>query len=92
MAVPTFESSADFTVRDVNRRLAKVLAECDRLGAVRIRSREGHTYELRPAPPEAAPETAAPGRPDFAARRKAIGLPKMTKSHRARLDKLIRGE
>lgn len=83
---------ADFTIRDLNRHLAEVLAACDRLGVVSIRSRKGDTYELRrkPAPAEAAEEKRAI--PDFAARRKAIGMPMMTKKQSALLDKLIAGE
>lgn len=85
---------ADFTVRDMNRHLAKVLAACDRLGVVRIRSRKGQTYELRPQapPPPTATGDRPEGYPDFAARRKAIGLPMMTKKQREQLDKLIAGE
>lgn len=33
------QSTTDFTVRDLNRQLAKVLEACDRLGLIRIRSR-----------------------------------------------------
>ena len=41
-------STTDFTVRDLNRHLAKVLEACDRVGLIRIRSRKGTTYQLCP--------------------------------------------
>lgn len=80
----------DFTVRDLNRQLAKVLETCDRVGLIRIRSRKGGTYELRPEPKPAP--TIKPGYPDFAARRRALGMPMMTKAQSEQLDKLIAGE
>lgn len=80
----------DFTVRDLNRHLAKVLETCDRVGFIRIRSRKGTTYELRPEV-KVENETKA-GYPDFAARRRALGMPMMTKAQREQLDKLIAGE
>jgi hypothetical protein len=83
-------SNADFSVRDLNRSLAKVLAACDRLGVVRISSRKGRTYELR-AQPSATPVGEKPI-PDFAARRKAVGMQMMTKEQSERLDRLIAGE
>ena len=82
-------TASDFTVRDLNRQLARVLEACDRLGIIRIRSRKGRTYELRPQPD---PKDEKPGYPDFAARRKAMGMPKMTRQQSEMLDKLIAGE
>lgn len=84
--------TADFTVRDMNRHMASVLAACDRLGVVRIRSRKGQTYELRSQAPPKPAKGSKPAFPDFAARRKAIGLPMMTKKQSELLDKLIAGE
>jgi hypothetical protein len=86
------EEPADFTVRDMNRHMAKVLETCDRLGVVRIKSRKGQTYELRPEAPAKRKKGSKPTYPDFAARRKAIGLPMMTKKQSEMLDKLIAGE
>lgn len=83
-------STTDFTVRDLNRHLAKVLEACDRVGLIRIRSRKGTTYQLRPEPPAA--EAPKPAYPDFAARRRALKMPMMTKEQRDQLDKLIAGE
>jgi hypothetical protein len=55
-----------------------------------IRSRKGTTHELRPEPP---PTTAPKAEyPDFAARRRALKMPMMTKAQREQLDKLIAGE
>jgi hypothetical protein len=82
--------TTDFTVRDLNRQLAKVLEACDRVGFVRIRSRKGTTYELRPEPKPVSEPKA--GYPDFAARRRALGMPMMTQAQRNQLDKLIAGE
>lgn len=82
--------TTDFTVRDLNRQLAKVLETCDRVGFIRIRSRKGTTYELRPEPKAAADVKAE--YPDFAARRRALGMPMMTKAQSEQLDKLIAGE
>ena len=84
------QSTTDFTVRDLNRQLAKVLEACDRLGLIRIRSRKGTTYELRPEPP--LTEGPKAEYPDFAARRRALKMPMMTKAQSEQLDKLIAGE
>ena len=79
--------SATFTIRDVNRQLAKVLAACDRLGSVQIRGRNGRRYLLRV---EGAPPLAKPF-PDFAARRRAAKLKPMTAKQSKALDQLIAG-
>ncbi|MEO8352600.1 MAG: hypothetical protein ABI680_12760 [Chthoniobacteraceae bacterium] len=83
----------DFTVRDLNRHLSEVLDACNRLGSVVIRARSGDTYELRRHTPKkkSAKEKKA-AYPDFAARRKAIGMPMMTKAQSEALDRLIAGE
>ena len=84
------EAIADFTVRDLNRHLAKVLEACNRVGSVRIKHRNGQAYQLTPAPPE--PDEVKPAYPDFAARRKALGMKMMTRAQRDKLDALIRGD
>ena len=82
------QSTTDFSVRDLNRQFAKVPEACDRLEL--IRSRKGTTYELRPEPPPTnAPKAEYP---DFAARRRALRMPMMTKAQSEQLDKLIAGE
>lgn len=85
-------ATTDFTVRDLNRQPAEVLAACDRLGVVVIRSRKGDTYELRRAQPKKAHGEKKATYPDFAARARAAGIPKMTKEQREHLDRLIAGE
>ncbi len=85
----TAATTADFTVRDLNRRPAEVLAACDRLPVVVIRSRKGDTYELRRAAPK---EQKKPAYPDFAARKKAAGIPMMTREQSEAFSKLIAGE
>jgi hypothetical protein len=86
-------ASADFTVRDLNRHLAKVLDACDRLGVIRIKRRQGQTYELRPqAPLKKTKKTAEDEWPDFQARARAMGMPTMTNAQREHLNRLIRGE
>lgn len=82
--------NSDFTFRDLSRNPTKVLAACDRTGFIRIRSRKGTTYELRPEPTPAS--TPKPDYPDFAARRRALKMPMMTAEQREKLDKLIAGE
>ncbi len=83
------DSSADFTPRDLNRHLAKVLDACNRLGMVRIKCRNGQVYKLAAEKPAKAQK---PEYPDFAARAKALGMPCMTKEQSERHDRLIRGE
>jgi hypothetical protein len=84
------EVAADFTLRDLNRRPAEVIAACDRLGAVKIRSRKGRTYELR-AEPLAAADSAGEY-PDFKLRRKQLGMPVIDGPQGALLDRLIAGD
>ncbi len=55
-----------FTVRDLNRSSAKVLATADREGLAIVRGRDGRAYDVRPrAQPVKKPDWAA-----FAARRR----------------------
>lgn len=42
--------SATFTLRDLNRQPAKVLAACEASGSVRIRTRDGRSFSLKPEP------------------------------------------
>ena len=84
--------ASEFTVRDLNRQLARVLEAGDRMGMIRIRSRKGQTYELRARQPAKPDKDAKPAYPDFAARRRALGMPMMTRKQSEALDKLIAGE
>lgn len=81
-----------FTVRDLDRQPARVLAACDTEGAVRIRSRHGRSYRLLS---EAGPEGMRLP-PDFAERhlkRIAKLFPRPISAAQTRLaDKLIAGE
>lgn len=77
-----------YTVRDLDREPGAVLDACDAEGAVLIRRRDGRTYSLRP---EKAPQRRAIF-PDFAARRRAMGMPKISKRNADAVDKLLRGE
>lgn len=77
-----------YTVRDLDREPGAVLDACDAEGSVLIRRRDGRTYSLRP---EKAPLRRAIF-PDFAARRRAMGMPKISKHAADAVDKLLRGE
>ncbi len=77
-----------YTVRDLDREPSAVLDACDAEGAVLIRRRDGRTYSLRP---EKAPQRRAIF-PDFAARRKLMGMRRISKRDSDIVDKLIAGE
>lgn len=55
-----------FTVRDLNRSSAAVLATADRDGVALVRGRNGRAYEVRPATRKAATRSG----PAFAVRRR----------------------
>lgn len=80
-----------FTVRDLDRSPAKVLAAADRDGIARVRSRTGRTYAVKP-------ETTAAPKPDWAAfaQERRMWLKKhfpngpiMTREQAADFDRLI---
>lgn len=62
-----------FTIRDLDREPAKVLAAADHDGVARVRSRDGRTYSLRP---ENAPPASETGWAAYARSRQA-GLKKL---------------
>lgn len=81
-----------FSVRDLDRNPALVLAAADRDGVARVRSRTGRSYALRPEP-------ASAGKTDwaaFAVRRRAalrqLGMRPIGPKLAAELDRLITGE
>ncbi len=81
-----------FTVRDLDRSPAKVLAAADRDGVARVRSRTGRTYAVRP-------ETTVAPKTDWAAfaqeRRAALArlnMPRISRALAAKLDLMIAGE
>ncbi len=65
------EEPESYTVRDLNRRTAEVLAAAAKLGSVTIRSRTGQRFVLKP---EVGPGEPPRRVPDFAARRKQLEL------------------
>jgi hypothetical protein len=90
---------AVFTARDLSRSPAKVLEACDHLGSVRIRTRSGKTYCLKPEDEPATKNEAAANRiiewPDFAARRqemRALGAKPLNKKQTERFDRWLGGE
>ena len=78
-----------FTVRELDRQPAAVLAASTRDGAARIRSRDGSTFVLTP---EKEPKRIVTSLPDFAARRRKIFPKPLSASFARALDKAIRGE
>ncbi len=82
-------SAAIFTARDLSRKTAAVLKAAARLGSVRIRTRAGKSFSLRAEPEKPG---AAVALPDFAARRRAAGMERMTAEQERLLDKLIGSE
>lgn len=77
-----------FTVRQLDREPQTVLAACDAAGAVMIRSRDGRTYTLR------TNQVSRPMGPipDFAARRRAQGMPHIPAEQVRRVDEWMAGE
>ena len=78
-----------FTVRELDRQPAAVLAASTRDGAARIRSRDGSTFVLTP---EKEPKRTMTALPDFAARRRKIFPKTLTKEQTRQVDQFIRGE
>lgn len=81
-----------FTVRDLDRTPAKVLAAADRDGMARVRSRDGRSYSVKP-------EDAPSRKPDWVAfakqRREAVrrlNMVPISKTVARELDRLIAGE
>ncbi len=81
-----------FTVRDLDRNPAAVLAAADRDGVARVRSRTGRRYSVRP---EAKARTDVDWA-GFAARRRAAlearGLPRVSRPAAREIDRLLAGE
>lgn len=78
-----------FTVRDLDRAPAIVLAACDRDGEARIRRRDGRIYRLMPA---AGPKRAITGLPDFTARRRQMFKKPLSAAQTRLADEALRGE
>jgi len=78
-----------FTVRDLDRIPGEVLKACDSNGVVRVRSRGGRRYLIKP---EAQATPVMANLPDFAARRDRLFPEPMAKDFVHRLDQAIAGE
>ncbi len=78
-----------FTVRELDRSPATVLAACDRDGEARISHRDGRAYRILP---EAAPARFITRVPDFAARRRKLFPQPLSTAFTRELDKAIRSE
>jgi len=78
-----------FTVRDLDRMPGEVLKACDSEGVVRVRSRGGRRYLIKP---EAERRPIMAELPDFAARRGRLFAEPGTKDFAHRLDQAIAGE
>lgn len=84
-----------FTVRDLDRQPAKVLAACEKDGVVRIRGRNGHSYTLRRDEPK-RPKAPAEARRQwlekhFAWLERTFPKP-ISREQTALVDRLIAGE
>ncbi len=80
-----------FTLRDLSRSTAEVIASCIENGSVRIEARDGKRFVLT----EEKPTQPALAMPDWEARRekmRALGMVPLTKAQTLRLNKLIAGE
>jgi hypothetical protein len=78
-----------FTVRDLDRKPGEILKACDSCGVVRVRTRGGKQYLIKPEI-EARPRM---GRlPDFAMRRSRLFAEPLTKGFARRLDQALAGE
>ena len=78
-----------FTVRELDRTPAVVLAACDRDGEALIRRRDGREYRLVPAD---GPKRAITSVPDFAARRRKLFPKPLPATFALALDQAMRGE
>ena len=83
-------------MRDLNRQPAKVLAACDRNGAVRIRTRDGRSYSLKlevPEPPKTAQvESLVERRQRLRQRLRAAGFVPPSPAEIERINRIIAGE
>ena len=83
-----------FTVRDLNRQPAKILAAVRKFGRVEVRTRSGEIFTIAPKV-ERKPTRKAKGFPDFSARwqrMSELGNVPPSKSENERIDRIIAGE
>jgi hypothetical protein len=86
--------NAVFTLRDLNRRPAKVLEAVRKFGCAEIRTRSGEVFTMS-ALPKPANDRAAKRFPDFSARWKKLrelGHAPPSYSQNERIDRIIAGE
>jgi hypothetical protein len=85
-----------FTLRDLNRQPARVLAACDLHGAVQIQTRDGRSYSLKaeaPPPPRTAQvETLVASRQRLRQRLQAAGFVPPSPAEIERINRIIAGE
>lgn len=82
-----------FSLRDLNRRLAKVLAEVRKFGSAEIRTRSGEVFTLTVKAEELAKGTATK-LPDFDGhwkRLRELGLVRPPASENERINRIIAG-
>jgi hypothetical protein len=95
-AQPRSSVAQSFTVRDLNRQPAKVLAACDLHVAVRIRTRDGRSYSLKPEVPQphrtAQAESLIVRRQQVRQRLRAVGFVPPSRAEIERINRLIAGE
>lgn len=84
-----------FTLRDLNRQPAKVLAACDTYGTVRIRTRDGRSYSLKSETTSAKSsvvESLLKRRQRFREQLRAAGFAPPTQDEMDRIHRVIAGE
>ena len=93
---PGSSAPQSFTVRDLNRQPAKVLAACDLQGAVRIHTRDGRSYSLKSetlaSPRTAQVESLVARRQRLRQRLRAAGFVPPSPAEIERINRLIAGE
>jgi hypothetical protein len=87
-------TNAVFTLRDLNRQPAKVLAAVRKYGSAEIRTRSGEVFTVSPQPKPAS-DQAASRFPDFPSRwrkLREVGLVPPTLAENERIDRIIAGD
>jgi hypothetical protein len=77
-----------FTLRELSRLPALVLAAAESDGAVLVRRRGGRTYRIQPEPILSRRANL----PDFDARRRALGIPEIPRHATETVDRWMAGE
>ncbi len=87
-------ATAVFTLRDLNRRPAHVLAEVRKFGSAEIRTRRGEVFTMTFKAEESAPD-GGHGLPDFEAhwkRLRELGLVPPPPAANERINRILAGE